>query len=168
MTEVTGELVMASHECGWYMLECYSPLFPRGWPWEWPSSPELVLFGVSQLSLDGHQVLLCTASCACLQLTKTHFCRLQTAPDRQITAQHSMHAAVMVPIFPAFWNQVTGRLQEAWGPAGVERMQGRNPSCRFCVCAGGAACCCKGPHHAGRGLIGERAGWSRPISAGRL
>lgn len=24
MTEVTGWLVMASHECGWYMLECYS------------------------------------------------------------------------------------------------------------------------------------------------
>lgn len=79
-----------------------------------------------------------------------------------------MHAAVMVPIFPAFWNQVTGRLQEAWGPAGVERMQGRNPSCRFRVRRGSCCCCCKGPHHARKGLIGERAGVGRPMTAGRL
>lgn len=36
-----------------------------------------------------------------------------------------------LPIFPAFWNHVTGQLQEAWGPVSWNPPQGKNPSCYF-------------------------------------
>ena len=105
-----------------------------------------------------------------MQLQSTY--RIGNTAVQHSTAQHStaQHTtcADMLPIFPAFWNQVTGRLQEAWGPAARAHAggscEGRRGRIRVVWLSSGVGC--RGPALARADRRDDRAG--RPMTAGRL